>query len=89
MKVQSKLNATRSSILEGTAGTMKSLTKAQEASGKAHIVVQVMTKNFFFMSRIFFSIAGYCCFQLGRSECFCSYFVFHCGENGTQQEEEK
>jgi hypothetical protein len=41
MKLQNKLNATRSSILEGTAGTMKSLTKAQEASGKAHIVIQV------------------------------------------------
>ena len=40
MKTQSKLNATRTSILEGTAGTMKSLTKAQEASGKAHFIIQ-------------------------------------------------
>ncbi len=40
MEMESKAIKARTGILEGNAGTMKSLTKAQEATGKAHIVVQ-------------------------------------------------
>ena len=41
MKLQNKITSSRTGILDGKAGMMKSLTKAQEASGKAHIIVQV------------------------------------------------
>lgn len=38
--MQQKAVSSRSGILDGNAGVMKSLTTAQEATGKAHIVVQ-------------------------------------------------
>ena len=41
MEVEKKAVKARSKILEGNAGTMKSLTKTQEATGKAHVVIQV------------------------------------------------
>lgn len=41
MDMEKKAVKARSGILEGNAGTMKSLTQAQEATGKAHFVIQV------------------------------------------------
>jgi U4/U6.U5 tri-snRNP-associated protein 1 len=40
MEAQNKITKSRTNVLEGNAGTMKSLTTTQEATGKAHIVVQ-------------------------------------------------
>jgi hypothetical protein len=39
--VQNKAQSSRAGILEGVGGTMKSLTQAQEATGRAHITIQV------------------------------------------------
>jgi len=41
--VQQKAMSSRAGILEGVGGTMKSLTAAQEATGRAHITIQVRT----------------------------------------------
>jgi len=41
LEVQNKATSSRAGILEGAGGTMKSLTQAQEATGKAHITIQV------------------------------------------------
>lgn len=41
LEVQTKAQSSRAGILEGMGGTMKSLTQAQEATGRAHITIQV------------------------------------------------
>ncbi len=38
--MQNKTSSSRAGILEGVGGTMKSLTAAQQATGKAHITIQ-------------------------------------------------
>eukprot|EP01039_Chlorochromonas_danica_P009413 gene9413-10398_t len=40
MELQTSSTSSRTGILDGVAGTMKSLVTAQEATGKAHVVVQ-------------------------------------------------
>jgi len=40
LELQNKANSSRAGILEGVGGTMKSLTQAQEATGRAHITIQ-------------------------------------------------
>lgn len=40
MELQTSATSSRTGILDGAAGTMKSLVTAQEATGKAHVVVQ-------------------------------------------------
>jgi len=40
MEVQTKATSSRAGILDGVGGTMKSLTTAQAATGKAHITIQ-------------------------------------------------
>ena len=40
-QLQSKAEKVRAGVLEGTAGTLKSLTQTQEATGKAHLVIPV------------------------------------------------
>lgn len=41
LEIQNKAHSSRAGILEGVGGTMKSLTAAQEATGRAHITIQV------------------------------------------------
>eukprot|EP01032_Pedospumella_encystans_P021690 gene21690-24597_t len=40
LELQQKAQSSRAGILEGVGGTMKSLTQAQEATGRAHITIQ-------------------------------------------------
>jgi hypothetical protein len=40
MQAEKKVIKSRSTILEGSAGTLKNLTKTQEATGRAHLVIQ-------------------------------------------------
>jgi hypothetical protein len=56
LEVQNKAQSSRAGILEGVGGTMKSLTQAQEATGRAHITIQVRKR--LFCSRSVFCITS-------------------------------